>query len=222
MKVLFIGGTGNISARAPVSRSSAASIFPAQSRQAQGHDPGAKTLRRSSTRPGRRRRRCGITTSTRWSTGSPSRPKTSSVRRRSSRAGRGSTSSSARPPPTRSRCRSRHRVDAARQPVLGVLAQQDRLRGAPARAPTARRASRSPSCGRRTPTTDRLADRDRRLGDYTVVDRMRRGGQVIVHGDGTSLWTLTHTDDFAQGFVGLLGNTGARSARRSTSPPTSC
>ncbi len=43
-------------------------------------------------------------------------------------------------------------------------------------------------------------------GGYTVVDRMRRGKQVIVHGDGTSLWTLTHHDDFALGFVGLLGN----------------
>ena len=43
-------------------------------------------------------------------------------------------------------------------------------------------------------------------GGYTVVDRMRRGKQVIVHGDGSSLWVLTHHDDFARGFVGLLGN----------------
>lgn len=43
-------------------------------------------------------------------------------------------------------------------------------------------------------------------GGYTVVDRMRRGEKVIVHGDGTSLWTLTHHRDFAVGFVGLLGN----------------
>jgi nucleoside-diphosphate-sugar epimerase len=42
--------------------------------------------------------------------------------------------------------------------------------------------------------------------DYTVVDRMKRGRPVIVHGDGTSLWTITHADDFAKGFVGLLGN----------------
>jgi nucleoside-diphosphate-sugar epimerase len=41
---------------------------------------------------------------------------------------------------------------------------------------------------------------------YTVIDRMRRGKKVIVHGDGTSLWTLTHHRDFAVGFVGLLGN----------------
>jgi len=43
-------------------------------------------------------------------------------------------------------------------------------------------------------------------GRYTVVNRMRTGKKVIVHGDGTSLWTLTHHRDFAQGFVGLLGN----------------
>ncbi|ADI14603.1 SDR family oxidoreductase [Truepera radiovictrix] len=43
-------------------------------------------------------------------------------------------------------------------------------------------------------------------GGYTVLDRMRRGAKVIVHGDGTSLWTLTHHRDFALGFVGLLGN----------------
>ncbi|QFP77310.1 SDR family oxidoreductase [Deinococcus sp. AJ005] len=42
-------------------------------------------------------------------------------------------------------------------------------------------------------------------GGWTVVDRMRRGKPVIVHGDGTSLWTLTHHHDFAVGFVGLLG-----------------
>ncbi len=46
-------------------------------------------------------------------------------------------------------------------------------------------------------------------GGYTVVDRMLRGKQVIVHGDGTSLWTMTHNSDFAKGFVGLLGNTHA-------------
>jgi nucleoside-diphosphate-sugar epimerase len=40
---------------------------------------------------------------------------------------------------------------------------------------------------------------------YTVVDRMRRGLPVIVPGDGTSLWTLTHNTDFAKGLVGLLG-----------------
>ncbi len=43
-------------------------------------------------------------------------------------------------------------------------------------------------------------------GGYTVVNRMRQGKKVIVHGDGTSLWVLTHHRDFAKGFVGLLGN----------------
>ena len=42
-------------------------------------------------------------------------------------------------------------------------------------------------------------------GGYTVIDRMRRGAPILVHGDGLSLWTLTHHRDFAAGFVGLLG-----------------
>lgn len=46
-------------------------------------------------------------------------------------------------------------------------------------------------------------------GHWTVVQRMREGKKVIVHGDGTSLWTLTHHRDFAKGFVGLLGNAHA-------------
>jgi len=46
-------------------------------------------------------------------------------------------------------------------------------------------------------------------GGWTTVDRMRRGQPVVVHGDGTSLWTLTHHSDFARGFVGLLGNARA-------------
>ena len=41
---------------------------------------------------------------------------------------------------------------------------------------------------------------------YTVLDRIKKGKPVIIHGDGTSLWTLTHHRDFAKGFVGLLGN----------------
>ncbi|MCL4706535.1 SDR family oxidoreductase [bacterium] len=42
-------------------------------------------------------------------------------------------------------------------------------------------------------------------GQYTILHRMRVGKKVIVHGDGASLWTLTHHRDFAKGFVGLLG-----------------
>ena len=43
-------------------------------------------------------------------------------------------------------------------------------------------------------------------GGYTDVARMRLGKPVVVHGDGTSLWTMTHHRDFAVGFLGLLGN----------------
>jgi nucleoside-diphosphate-sugar epimerase len=46
-------------------------------------------------------------------------------------------------------------------------------------------------------------------GGYTVLNRMRLGKKVIVHGDGTSLWTLTHHHDFARGFIPLLGNNRA-------------
>jgi nucleoside-diphosphate-sugar epimerase len=41
---------------------------------------------------------------------------------------------------------------------------------------------------------------------YTAVDRMRKGKKVIVPGDGSSLWVITHNTDFAKGLVGLLGN----------------
>ncbi|MEZ4659452.1 MAG: SDR family oxidoreductase [Caldilineaceae bacterium] len=46
-------------------------------------------------------------------------------------------------------------------------------------------------------------------GGWTAIDRMRKGQKVIVHGDGSSLWVLTHHSDFAKGFVGLLGNNRA-------------
>jgi len=46
-------------------------------------------------------------------------------------------------------------------------------------------------------------------GGWTTVNRMRQGKKVVVHGDGTSLWTLTHNRDFATGLVGLLGNVHA-------------
>ena len=46
-------------------------------------------------------------------------------------------------------------------------------------------------------------------GGWTVIDRMRRGEPVVVHGDGTSVWTLTHHRDFAKGLVGLLGRDDA-------------
>jgi len=43
-------------------------------------------------------------------------------------------------------------------------------------------------------------------GDWTTLARMRAGRPVIVHGDGTSLWTVTHSSDFARAFVPLLGH----------------
>lgn len=42
--------------------------------------------------------------------------------------------------------------------------------------------------------------------EYTIIDRMKKGLKVIIQGDGTSLWTITHSKDFAKGFNGLLGN----------------
>lgn len=46
-------------------------------------------------------------------------------------------------------------------------------------------------------------------GDFTVARRMLDGKEVVVQGDGQSLWTLTHSKDFAVGLVGLLGNPAA-------------
>lgn len=43
-------------------------------------------------------------------------------------------------------------------------------------------------------------------GSWQVLKRMMEGKQVIVHGDGESLWTLTNNEDFARGFIGLIGN----------------
>ena len=43
------------------------------------------------------------------------------------------------------------------------------------------------------------------MGHWTDVHRMRAGLPVLVHGDGTALWTLTHSRDFAKAFVGMLG-----------------
>lgn len=45
--------------------------------------------------------------------------------------------------------------------------------------------------------------------DFTPIARLRRGRPLIVHGDGTSLWTITHADDFARGFNGLFGHPAA-------------
>jgi nucleoside-diphosphate-sugar epimerase len=42
-------------------------------------------------------------------------------------------------------------------------------------------------------------------GTYTLADRLSRGRPIIVHGDGSSLWVVTHADDFGRGLLGLLG-----------------
>jgi nucleoside-diphosphate-sugar epimerase len=47
------------------------------------------------------------------------------------------------------------------------------------------------------------------FGNWTVIDRMMKGKKILVQGDGSSLWTLTHHKDFAKGFNGLLGNCNA-------------
>lgn len=43
-------------------------------------------------------------------------------------------------------------------------------------------------------------------GSWQVLKRMLEGKPVIIQGDGTSLWTVTHNTDFAEGFIGLIGN----------------
>ena len=50
-----------------------------------------------------------------------------------------------------------------------------------------------------------LAGRGKK-GSWQILKRMMEGKKVIIHGDGTNLWTLTHNSDFAKGFVGLIGN----------------
>lgn len=44
---------------------------------------------------------------------------------------------------------------------------------------------------------------------WTAIDRLRRGAPLIIPGDGTSLWTITHNSDFAQGLIGLFGQPAA-------------
>jgi nucleoside-diphosphate-sugar epimerase len=45
-----------------------------------------------------------------------------------------------------------------------------------------------------------------RKGSWQIARRMLENKPVIIHGDGTSLWTMTHNSDFAKGFIGLMGN----------------
>ena len=43
-------------------------------------------------------------------------------------------------------------------------------------------------------------------GSWQVLERMLQGKKVIIQGDGSALWTMTHNSDFAKGFTGLMGN----------------
>ncbi len=46
-------------------------------------------------------------------------------------------------------------------------------------------------------------------GGYTFCDRLKRGRPIIIHGDGSSLWVVTHAEDFGRGLLGLFGNPAA-------------
>ncbi|HEY3914417.1 MAG TPA: SDR family oxidoreductase [Verrucomicrobiae bacterium] len=46
-------------------------------------------------------------------------------------------------------------------------------------------------------------------GCYTLCDRLKRGLPIIIHGDGSSLWVVTHAEDFGRGFLALFGNPAA-------------
>lgn len=51
-----------------------------------------------------------------------------------------------------------------------------------------------------------LTSLNSRKNPYTLIHRMRKGKPIVVNGDGTSLWTITHNTDFARGITGLFGN----------------
>ena len=44
-----------------------------------------------------------------------------------------------------------------------------------------------------------------KIGTYQILERMKNNKPIIIHGDGTSLWTFTHADDFVKGLYGVLG-----------------
>lgn len=47
---------------------------------------------------------------------------------------------------------------------------------------------------------------DGNYGSWQIVKRMQEGKPIIMHGDGTSLWTMTFNTDFARAFIGLMNN----------------
>jgi len=46
-------------------------------------------------------------------------------------------------------------------------------------------------------------------GDWTIAKRMIEGKPIVIHGDGSALWTVTHAEDFARAFIELFGNSAA-------------
>lgn len=118
--------------------------------------------------------------------------------------------------------RARQYVQISSASVYGKPIRLRRLRSRPRRT-TSSSSIRERSCGqrrlsqplitraispersldRRTPTTTSSPPA---FGGWGIFDRIERGAEIPVHGDGTSLWTLTHAEDFAVGLVGLLGN----------------
>ena len=204
LEVLFIGGTGEISAACShravevgmhlhVLNRGRASLRASARRS----DPLTADARdRAATRAAIRRREfdvvvdfVGVHTGAR-----PGRHR--SLRRR----GPVNTSSSA--PHRRTKRRSRPCRSRSRR-LYAIRSGRIRRRRSPARtsssAYTASRLSPPRSSGPPTPTTARRCPT---TPAGPSIDRMRRGKDVVVHGDGASLWTLTHSDDFAKAFVG--------------------
>jgi len=190
----FIGGTGLISTASTRWRLSGHRSLPAD----RGSDPDRAAVQpRSWPTLTTKRRPLGHspgTSSTPSWTGSRSRPRTSSATSDCSAAGPASSSSSVRPARTSSARRLDHsRGHAARQPILGLRAEQDRLRGAAdARVPGHRishddRSPSSPTATRRS----RCASTAGSCPTRRSPDARRQEGHRS--GDGTSLWTITHT-----------------------------
>ncbi len=143
-------------------------------------------------------------TSTSSASSASSRRRRSGGTSRSSRATAASTSSSARRRPTGSRCAGcrsprRRRSTIPHWAYSRAKAEMEALLRAQARLPyTIVRPSHTYRTRMPTPMADNIE-----------VSRLLRGKPVVVHGDGESLWTVTHAEDFARPFARLLGARGA-------------
>ena len=87
------------------------------------------------------------------------------------------------------------------QPALGLLPQQNRVRRASDAGVPRRRLSHysvRPSLTYDTNFPIAIGG----WGCYTLADRLKKGRPIIVHGDGSSLWVVTHAEDFGRGFSG--------------------